>query len=387
MRILTFGDGAWATSSIEALAREGWTLVGIVARVNPSDVELLKTGEKLGLPVLQPTNVNTPDSLAQLTALKPDLGVCISYDQILKPPVMAVTPKGVVNFHAGKLPHYRGRNIINWAIINGEEEIGLTVHYIDEGIDTGDIILQRTASIGWTDTYGDVLDRVAAALPGFVVDTVQFIDSGEAPRRPQAHLPGTYFSRRRDGDEWLDWSDTSRNLHNKVRAISHPAPGARTALGDETVIIWEAFYDPTWPQYIATMGEVVGQYSGAGVMVKTSDSTLLVKRVQVGEGEEHVPSWRIGTRLGMDLRAHLKRLERRLDALEGPQKVTPAQVERIERHCFGRGEGDSSAAGNRSGPEASAAHRRSADPVYSAVLVRNSRDHRCGDRDGARRPT
>ena len=103
--------------------------------------------------------------------------------------------------HAGKLPAYRGRNIINWAIINSRaQEIGVTVHLVDHGIDTGDIVLQRILPIAWTDTYGDVLDRVIHEIPGLVVDSLGLIASGEAHPQPQGP-GGTYYGGRHDGDE------------------------------------------------------------------------------------------------------------------------------------------------------------------------------------------
>jgi len=93
---------------------------------------------------------------------------------------------GCLNFHAGKLPFYRGRNVINWAIINGEREIGITAHFMDEGIDTGDILLQRTEPIGWTDTYGDVLARVVAAIPPLVEESVELVASADYQVQHQA---------------------------------------------------------------------------------------------------------------------------------------------------------------------------------------------------------
>ena len=164
--------------------------------------------------------------------------------------------------HAGKLPEYRGRNIINWAIINGETEIGVTVHLVDHGIDTGDILLQRILPIAWTDTYGDVLDRV-------VRDDSRARRREPRPDRERTRRSrgrrapgGTYFGGRRDGDEWLDWSQSSADVYNKIRGITHPGPGARTMLGDRPVIIWRAAYDPRWPQVSRDAGR--GRRTRAG---------------------------------------------------------------------------------------------------------------------------
>jgi methionyl-tRNA formyltransferase len=316
MRLLFFGDGTWATQSLLRLAQEGRELLGVVIRVKPSDPALLESAQALGLPLFQPTKVNAPEFVAQVAALHPTLNLSVSYNQILRRPILESAPKGFINFHAGKLPFYRGCNVINWALINGEKEIGLTAHYVNEEIDTGDIILQRTLPIAWTDGYGDLLERVVAAFPDLVADAVSLIANGEVELQPQAHLHGTYFSKRQNGDEWLDWSDSSHNIYNKIRAITHPGPGARTLLDGQVVTVWRAFYDPAWPTYIATPGQVVGRSPNEGIVVKTGDSTLLLQEVQLEHSESHTPQWRIGSRLGLNLMAYLRSLEARLAALE-----------------------------------------------------------------------
>jgi methionyl-tRNA formyltransferase len=296
MKIVFFGDGAWAANSLRRVASR-WDVRGVVLRRRPSSEVLAEAARRCVVPLFQPADVNSPEFLRIVESISPDLNVSVSYDQIIRPPLLDAAPLGFVNFHAGKLPSYRGRNVINWALINGESEIGITGHYMDEGIDTGDIILQRTLPVGWTDTYGDVLDRVVGAFPDLVDDTLSEILAGTAGRTPQSHVRGTYFGGRREGDEWLDWSDTSRNLHNKVRAITTPGPGARTHRGEETAIVWRAFYDPVWPNYIATPGEVVGRRPD-GVLVKTGDSLLLVSDAEIVGRPRGIPVWPIGTRLG-----------------------------------------------------------------------------------------
>lgn len=310
LRVILFGDGTWATESLLRL-HEHSHLIGVVLRVNPSEQTLAAVARDLSIPIFQPARVNTPEFVEQVARLKPDLNVSIAYNQILRWPMLRVAPLGFVNFHAGKLPRYRGRNVINWAIINGETEIGVTAHFVDEGIDTGDIIRQDTLPINWTDTYGDVLARVVSYFPEFVIQTVESLVTGDYERRPQSRDAGTYFAGREPGDEWLDWSDTSFNLHNKVRAISRPGPGAHTTLGDDPIIVWRAFYDPSFPRYLATPGQVVGR-SHEGVVVKTGDSTLLVNEVETATGACVTPRWSIGVRLGPNPAAQLTAILSRL---------------------------------------------------------------------------
>jgi methionyl-tRNA formyltransferase len=316
LRLALFGDGAWAADTLSRLHDAGHRVAVAVLRERPSDGSLGDVCARAGVPVLAPADASAPSFLGALRGHAPDLLLSVSYNQILKKAALDAAPLGAVNFHAGKLPFYRGRNVINWAIINGETEIGLTSHHVDLGVDTGDIILQRMLPIAWADTYGDVLARVVAALPGLAVDTVNAIADGSATRCAQAHLPGTYFGGRENGDEWLDWSDTSEHLHNKVRAITHPGPGARTMMGDRELTIWRAYFDRNWPRYIATPGQVVGRERGRGVLVKTGDSTLLVQEVQIADEAPCVPAWRIGTRLGVNVTAALRAAQDRLAALE-----------------------------------------------------------------------
>lgn len=298
MRIVLFADGDWAVNSLARLLDSGHSVEAVVLRLSPSGAALEKAALQRGIPLFQPARVNDPAFTSQLRQLRPDLGISIAYNQIFKPSVYDFLPLGLVNFHAGKLPFYRGRNVVNWAILNGETEIGLSSHFIDEGIDTGRIIRQITLPIGWTDGYGDVLEKVVRAFPDFVAETLRTVVSGTVEARTQSLEEGTYFPGRDSRDEWLDWNDTSFNLHNKIRAITRPGPGARTLLGEDEIRIWRAHYDPAWPKYLATPGAVVGRNTD-GVRVKTGDSLLLIQEIQLPGSEPQRPAWMLGTRLGV----------------------------------------------------------------------------------------
>jgi methionyl-tRNA formyltransferase len=313
MRIVLFGDGGWATNTLLRLCDAGHAIAAVVLRTQPTDSSLEDMARALGLQLLQPHRINAPESVDCVRALGADVHLSIAYNQIFGPEIRGTAP-WFLNVHAGKLPQYRGRNIINWALINGENEVGITVHVVDDGIDTGDIIVQRLIPIGWTDTYGDVLAHVVEAIPSVVTDCLGLIASGHARRHPQPAI-GTYFGGRRDGDEWLDWSASSLIVYNKIRAITHPGPGARTWYRDQPATIWRASYDLDWPEYLATPGEVVGR-TPAGVFVKTGNSTVLVESVQIGGEPAHTPRWPIGTRLGVDAGAVLETLLARLNSLE-----------------------------------------------------------------------
>ena len=317
MKILFFGDASWGADALQLLLKQEIDIVGVVLRTRPTDDSLQQTAVKANLPLFQPQQCNAPDFLKTITDLQPNLNLSVSYDQILRQEIIDSAPMGFVNFHAGKLPWYRGRSVLNWTLINGETEIGLTAHFVDEGIDTGDIILQYSLPVYWEDNYQTLLDRVVNEFPKLVLDTVNLLISGDFQRRPQAHLLGSYFPQRGPGDEWIDWNDSSLNIYNKIRAISSPGPGARTYLEDNELILWQASYDVGWPSYIATPGCVVGVNPTKGIRVKTSDSTILIEQIEFPNGKEgpHIPKMKIGTRFGINQQMRIIQLEEKLRCL------------------------------------------------------------------------
>lgn len=315
MKIVFFGDGPWATGCLFRLVQDGHSVHTVVLRRKPTDSGLEDLAREIGAEVRAPERANDSGFVQWLGSLEPDLNVSMSYNQILKQPILESARLGFINCHAGKLPYYRGRNVINWAIINNESEIGLTIHYMDQGIDTGDIILQSMLPIEWHDTYGSILTKVQDGFPPLLAEAVSLIANNRACRRQQDPGEGTYFSRRIPGDEWIDWQDSSLNIYNKIRAITHPGPGALTLLGEKTLILWQAQYDPSWPEYLAIPGQVVGVIPGQGVRVKTGDSVIVLSSVQIEaspgeEAHEEVPRFPIGTRLGLGPMAMAQELGR-----------------------------------------------------------------------------
>lgn len=314
-RVVLFGDGTWAAETLRRLALDGHQVVAVVLRTRPSNSALADAARALGVPTLQFPRADAPELRAAVVALAPDVLLSVAFNEILRAPLLQVARRGALNVHAGRLPQYRGRNVINWALINGETQLGVTAHLMDEGIDTGDILVQRLLPVGWTDGYGDVLARVIAVVPEVAAEAVAKMARGDGAGTPQANDQSTYFGGRGPDDEWLDWTATSRLLHNKVRAITRPGPGARTMLGRTAVTIWRALWEPDWPRYIATPGQVVGRRPD-GVLVKTGDSTLLLQEVQLPGSPPGPPPWPVGTRFGLDPTSTLITLVERVHALE-----------------------------------------------------------------------
>ncbi|MBE6094916.1 MAG: methionyl-tRNA formyltransferase [Schwartzia succinivorans] len=299
LRLGYFGDGAWATKALLKIeANPAFSVAFIVLRYRMPDKELGALAQKLKIPCFCVPDVNASDFLDTIRAFSVDINVSMSFDQILKSAIIQLAPKGFINCHAGALPFYRGRNILNWALINGEKQFGVTVHYVDEGIDTGDIILQRFAPILREDRYGDLLNKASDLCAETLYDALVQIDEGQVQAIPQKaiHPVGFYCSARKDGDELIDWAWDSERIYNFVRGIAEPAPGARTFCAGKEYIVDRVALIENAPNYLDTSGNIVGK-SESGITVKTGDSTILITRLLTVERQKvELSMFRMGQR-------------------------------------------------------------------------------------------
>ncbi len=305
LRIGYFGDGVWAQLAIKKiLANPNFSIAFVVLRNDVPDEELRKIAKINNIPCFQVKNVNSKEFISCIEDFHVDINVSMSFDQILKTEIINLAPKKFINCHAGALPFYRGRNILNWALINGEERFGVTVHYVDEGIDTGDIILQRFEPIEKTDRYGDLLVKAQVLCSEVLYDALILIDEDRVSIKKQEklHPVGFYCSGRTFGDEYIDWNWSSERIYNFIRGIADPAPGARTFLKGKEYIIDRAELIKHAPNYIDKVGNVVGKTS-RGCIIKTGDSTILVTRVIDTESYEELDlsKMKIGNKFYTDL--------------------------------------------------------------------------------------
>ncbi|MDY4803842.1 formyltransferase family protein [Campylobacter sp.] len=154
-----FGDGVWAHNAFRKIVNDAkFKIAFVVLRYDSSDEVLATLAKEQNIPILKEKNINNPEFLDRLKNYNCDIFVSMSFDQIFKSEIINIPPLKTINCHAGKLPFYRGRNILNWALINDEKDFGITVHYMDTGIDTGDIILQKTYPISDNDNYASLLE-------------------------------------------------------------------------------------------------------------------------------------------------------------------------------------------------------------------------------------
>jgi methionyl-tRNA formyltransferase len=273
-----FGDGPWAHNALDRLLSDPTVTVAFICARYPNPDEVLRSrARQSDIPFFAHADVNSNEFLQAVRAFNCDLFVSMSFNQILRRQMIREPRLGTINCHAGKLPFYRGRNVLNWALINDEKTFGITVHHVDEGIDTGDIIAQREYAIDDTDTYASLLERAYIGCAELLFDAVKQLQSGRARRTPQSeiHPCGFYCTVRKPGDERIDWKQSSRDVFNLVRAISRPGPEARTFLGDKEVKINRVEFLPDAPSFKGIPGAVVGVEDG-GFLVKTADSYIKV---------------------------------------------------------------------------------------------------------------
>lgn len=185
-----------------------------------------------GIPVATPADPNTPEFLARLRALAPDLVFSFYYRQMLKPDLLAIPPMGALNMHGSLLPRFRGRAPVNWAVLHGAAETGASLHYMVEKPDAGDLVAQTAVPILPDDTAHEVFGKVTVAAELTLWQVLPDLLAGTAPRRPLDLAAGSYFGGRRPEDGRFDWAWPVRRIHDLVRAVAPPYPGAWAMLGD-----------------------------------------------------------------------------------------------------------------------------------------------------------
>lgn len=302
IKIGFFGDGKWARNALCIMQNEpDIETVFVAIRSKTPDINLQNLAESFQIRTVRPDNVNTEDFLDWVAEFNCDLFASLSFDQIFRSACIDLPSKGIINCHAGKLPMYRGRNVLNWVFINDEKEFGITVHYVDEGIDTGDIILQETYPITDSDNYATLLELAHKKCAILLVKAIKMISCDEVRRVPQhsIHPVGMYCTGRVKGDEILDWSMTSREVFNFVRAIYEPGPIARSWLGDQEVFINWVEMVPNAPIYKCIPGSVLCNFRKR-VLVKTGDSLINIidyrkkgRSLRVGDRLQPSPGQRI----------------------------------------------------------------------------------------------
>jgi methionyl-tRNA formyltransferase len=211
----------------------------VTHRDNPAENiwfdSVAEVAAECGIPAITPDDPNAGEIIMRVCALNPDFLFSFYYRQMLKPTLLAIPKRGALNMHGSLLPKYRGRVPVNWAVINGETETGATLHYMVEKPDAGDIVIQQAVPILPDDTALDVFHKVTTAATQALDRSLPKLLAGSAPRTPQDLSEGSYFGARTPEDGRIDWSWPAARIHNLVRGVAPPYPGAFCTLNGRTL--------------------------------------------------------------------------------------------------------------------------------------------------------
>ena len=245
MKAVVFAYNNIGYCGLEALLRAGYEIAAVFThRDDPGENIYFKSCARLaarhGLPVFAPEDVNHPLWVDRIRQLQPDVLFSFYYRKLLAAPLLEIPAHGAFNLHGSLLPRYRGRAPVNWVLVNGEVETGVTLHHMTPRADDGDIVAQARVAIEPEDTAATLGDKLAGAASELLDAVLPAIADGSAPRIPQDESQASYFGGRRPDDGALHWQRSAQQCCDLIRAVTQPFPGAFTYAGDRRIIVWEA---------------------------------------------------------------------------------------------------------------------------------------------------
>lgn len=289
MRVVFMGTPAYAVASLKALVENGWQVVGVFTqpdrpRGRGGKVQMPEAKQyalEKGIPVFQPRRIRL-EGVDDLRALAPDLCVTAAFGQILSQEILDIPRLGTVNVHASLLPRYRGSSPVNWCLINGETETGVTTMMTDRGIDTGDMLLQSKTAIGPLETAGELTGRLAEMGAELLIETLRLLEEGSLRRLPQDESAMSYYPMLRKEMGEIDWSQPARAIACRVRGLN-PWPGAYADTREQGRLKLLLATDE--PGRGAEPGTVLEADPRRGLLIQTGEGALRVLTLQAQGGK------------------------------------------------------------------------------------------------------
>jgi methionyl-tRNA formyltransferase len=288
MRIIFIGTGEIGVPTLKAMLESEHELVGVVTQPDKpvgraqrlESPAIKKAMAEKTVPILQPPRIKEPQAIEDIRALKPEVIVVMAYGQILPRDLLEIPRLACLNLHASLLPRWRGAAPIQAAIAAGDCETGMTAMYMDEGLDTGDILLQRNLEILPNDTGGSLHDRLAQVAPETLLESLRLLAAGSAPRIPQDNSRAIYAPKLKREHAQIDWSESAEAIERKIRAYN-PWPGAFMKIDRQTLKI-----------FFASVVDLNGQpgeilRSDKDLIVATGKGALSLEEVQL-EGKRRM---------------------------------------------------------------------------------------------------
>ncbi|EQK43834.1 methionyl-tRNA formyltransferase [[Clostridium] bifermentans ATCC 638] len=306
MKIVFMGTPEFAVPCLQKIIDEGHEVVAVVTQPDkpkgrgkklamPPVKELAL---KYDIPVYQPLKAREESFVDTLKEMNPELIVVVAFGQILPKSILDIPKYGCVNVHASLLPRYRGAAPLNWVIINGEEKTGVTTMYMDEGLDTGDMILKSEIPLDDEITAGELHDKMMIDGAKVLKETIDLIEKGEAPREKQRNENTCYSPIMNKSLGNIDWNKSAIDIHNLVRGIN-PWPSAYTTYEGQTMKIWKTkVIDKNSDKDPGTIISVDKE----GINVSTSEGIVQIKEIQMaGKKRMEVPEYIKGNNINTDI--------------------------------------------------------------------------------------
>ena len=234
-----FADGNWAYQNLVKIFNDKSINVKFICLRKKPDKKIKLLSKKKKIPCFIFKNVNNRNSIEKIKSYKCDYLISMSYDQIFGKKILSLMKNKIINCHAGLLPFYRGRNILNWALVNGEKYFGVTTHLINYKIDEGNIIKQIRIKISKFDTYKTLLKKAEINCSSLLYLTIKTIQKGKFSTFSQKKIcrEGSYFRKRNSQDEKIIWSKSAEEIYNLIRGISNPGPNSKTIINKRVLRI------------------------------------------------------------------------------------------------------------------------------------------------------
>ena len=289
LRIVFMGTPEFACPTLKTLIERGEQVVAVVTQPDrpkgrgqqtlPPPVKLL--AEAHGIPVLQPVKVRHPDAIEEIRALRPDLIVVIAFGQILPKALLEIPGSGCINVHASLLPRYRGAAPLNWCIINGETETGVTTMLMDVGLDTGDMLLKRVTPIDPDEDTSSLHDRLSGIGAELLAETIDLAAAGRLAPEKQDDALTCYAPMLKKEDGLIDWGKDAPGIKNLVRGMT-PWPGAYSSLDDKLLKLFRV----QCASGSGTPGEVLAA-GRDGIEVACGEGSIIINELQL-EGKKRL---------------------------------------------------------------------------------------------------
>ena len=300
MRIALIGQAAFGKAVLEAIVKEGEDeVVGVFAppgREGRPDDPIVETANAESIPVFQFKRMRDQEAIDQFKAIEPELCVMAFVTDIVPMDMINFPAKGTIQYHPSLLPKHRGPSSINWPIVQGKTETGLTIFWPDDGLDTGPVLLQKKVQIGSDDTLGTIYFKQLFPMGvDAMVESIEMVRNDTAPRIVQDESDATYEGWFKAKEAEIDWSAPGRELYNLVRG-SDPSPGANTALNGEKISLYDASFSEG--DSGAGVGEVLS-VDEDGITIAVNGGTLNVGRVR-GPDRKKVPASEFAEAAGLE---------------------------------------------------------------------------------------